>query len=409
MFIFSELQTEVKRSAVRNQAGTEFDTAVKNAINRAINQISREAKWRSLRRGPATITTVGAYTEGTGAVAVTEDSAAITVTGATFITDGVTIGRRIDVGGSSKKYRISSITGETTITLDQTYDGDDATDQSYSIYPQGEYNLPIQSDHQAYLWHEQYGTPTLMNYITEAESIGSGLWEDTTGTPTYYRMWGEDSVITQPRKASIVSVVSSSASDTTPVITIFGTVSGYPDSETVTVTGVTVANGSKSFTSVERVVASAAARVGRITVSANTAKDTIAVLPVGNTTREVKYSKIKIRPLPTVIFPLFVMYYKTPYMLVSDGDVHELGGAFDSAIINLATSIVRGENSQDEAKTYYALYTQDIKKLKNHYLDKIDWLPRLQPGAMTSRVGGGVHRNLSYGQMGTGGWFGPRT
>ena len=117
MFNYSELKAEVKRSAVRDKAGTEFDTAIANSVNRAINRISRECRWRQLRR-QSSFNTVTAYSEGTGACTATEDSADITVTGATFITDGVEIGRRINVGGSSKNYRITAITGETTLTLD---------------------------------------------------------------------------------------------------------------------------------------------------------------------------------------------------------------------------------------------------------------------------------------------------
>ena len=407
MFVYSELQDEVKRSAVRDKAGTEFDTGVKNAINRAIYRLAREARWRSLRR-ESTITTVTNYTTGTGAVSATKDSPNITVTGATFITDGIEINRRIDVGGSTRKFRIKQITGETTLVLNQDYDGTTSTTQSYEIYPQGTYNLPIQASHEVILWHEQYGHPYQLNYITSQESFASGLYEDITSIPTHYRMWGEDMVIEQVRQPSVISVVSSSASDTSQQITVFGTVSGYPDFETINVTGTASSSGSKTFSSIERVSANTSARTGRITVSANSGQDTIAVLPVGNTTREVRYRKIQIRPLPTNEFPIFVYYYKTPYMLVNDNDIHELGEDFDSAVVFLATAIMRGETSQKEGTTYLGMYKDELKTLKRSHIDKIDWLPRLQSGNLISKLGGRFHRAVSYGQIGTGGWFGPR-
>ena len=408
MFTYSELQQEVKRSAVRDKSGSEFDTAIKNSINRAINRISREARWRSLRR-ESSFDTVIAYSEGTGACTATEDSADITVTGATFITDGVEVGRRINVEGSSKNFRIKYITGETTITLDQTYDGDTASDLDYSILPQGTYNLAMHSSHHAILWHEQYGKPMQLGYITSQESFGNGLREDTTGVPSYYRMWGEDAAIMQPRQASIVSIVSSSASDTSGSITIFGTVSDYPDYETISLNGTTTADGSKSFSHIERIVSTSTARVGRVTVSANSAADTLAVLPVGATVREVKYHKVQIRPLPTATYPVFCYYYKVPYLLVNDEDVHELGSDFDSAVIYLATSIVRGETSQEESKTYLGMYVNEIKSLKRFHLDKIDWLPRLNKGSMGGEggFGGFLHPAVAYGQIGGSGMFGP--
>ena len=403
MFTFSELQTEVLRGATRENSGTTFTTAAKNAINRALYIISRIARWRSLRRGPSTITTITSYTEGSGAVAATADSTSITVTGATFLTDDIVIGRRINISGSSTKFRIATITSETELTLDQAYDGTTATDATYSILPQQEYTLPIQADHQSLLWHEENGSPKQLEYITQQGQLQSSLYDDITGTPYCYTAWNESDVLIQLRQASIVSIVSSSASDTVPTVTVYGTVSGYPDYETITVTGTTAADGSKSFSSVERIVASATARVGRITVSGNSGDDVLGVLPVGNTTREVKYSKVKLYPLPDSAFQFYVQYYKTPYMLVNDADIHELGDAFDSAIINLAVSLLRGEQSQDEAKTYYALYLEDVKDLKKYYLDKIDWLPKLKPG-MFSR--GGRNSSISYSQIGNG-KFGP--
>jgi hypothetical protein len=405
MFTFSEICQEVKRGAVRDKSGTEFDIAVKNAVNRAINRISRECRWRPLRK-ESSINTVTTYSEGTGAVTATEDSAAITVTGATFLTDNIEIGRRINIGGSNKNYRIATITGETTLTLDQVYDGDDTTTESYSILPQGEYNLPIQASHETILWHEQYGHPMPLSYITSQESFGRGLYEDTTGIPTTYRMWGQDSVISKLLEASVISVVSSSASDTSQTVTIFGTVSGYPDYETITLNGTTAATGSKSFSSVERVVSNATARVGRVTVTANTGSTTVAVLPVGATVREVKYCKIQIRPLPTSVFPIFCYYYKVPYLLVNDQDVHELGSDFDSAIIYLAITIVRGETSQKESISYFGMYRDELKSLKKFYLDKIDWLPRLQSGTLISKIGGNLHPAVQYGQIGSSGSYG---
>lgn len=406
MFTFSELQGEVKRGAIRDKASTEFDTTVKNAINRAINRIAKESRWRPLRK-ESSITTVASYSEGTGAVSVTEDSTSVTITGATLITDNIEVGRRINIGGSSLPYRISTITGETTLTLDRAYDGSTSTTQSYSILPQGTYNLPMQASHEIILWHEQYGAPRQLDYTTSQESFGYGLYEDTESIPTRYRMWGEDSVISQPLESSTLSIVSSSASDTTQTITIFGTVSNYPDYETLSLNGTNSVTSTKSFSSVERVVSNSTARVGRVTVTANSGNTTIAVLPVGATTREVKYCKIQIRPLPNGTYPIYCYYYKTPYMLVNNEDVHELGSDFDNAIIYLAISMVRGDTSQKEATTYLAMYKDELKVLRKYYLDKIDWLPRLTRSSLASGFQGKLHSNLNYSQIGTGGWFAP--
>lgn len=75
------------------------------------------------------------YNTGSGAVSVTNGSVNVTITGATLQTDGVEVGRKIQIGDSSTQFIIASITGQTTLTLDQNFDGTTATDASYSISP----------------------------------------------------------------------------------------------------------------------------------------------------------------------------------------------------------------------------------------------------------------------------------
>ena len=124
--------------------------------------------------------------------------------------------------------------------------------------------------------------------------------------------------------------------------------------------GTTQALGSKSFTSIERVVKSGST-VGRVTVTTNSANNTVAVLPVGDTTGGILYKKIQLFPLPNEIIPINVQYYKDPYRLVNDEDIHELGQEFDEAIILLATSKMKYENNQTEGDKFYALYQDEIR------------------------------------------------
>lgn len=408
MFTFKELQDEVLRSATRDQAGTEFSEAAKNCINRSIYRIAREAKWRSLRR-KSSFDTVTSYTTGTGAVSVTNDSKNVTVTGATFLTDNIEVGRRISLGGSNKKYTIATITGETTLTVDQVYDGTTATDQDYEILPQDIYNSPVQSNHQLFLWHEQWGTPTVLQYETTQHFYEWSPQTTQTNIPYRYHMWEENNVISQIKQPGILTISSSSSADTSQPITIFGTVSGYPDYEIINTNasnGTTAVNGTKSFSAIERVVADGSTRAGRITVTADSANTTIAVLPVGATTREIMYSKIQLYPLPNAAFKMNVWYYKTPYMLVNDGDVHELGEQFDQSIIFLATSMLRFETSQEEGKEWLALYKDELKTLKRNNVDKIDWAATLKS---PFDIAGGddiVRPYLRYSQAGS--YFGPR-
>lgn len=399
---FLDLQTEVARRATKNE-GSQFATAIKNAINAALLRVSREAYWRVLRRA-ATLSTITSYTTGSGAGTFTNGSTAVTVVGATFITDDVQVGRLITLEGSNKLFKIAQITGETTLVLDQNYDGTSiAGTGTYEILPQEEYNLPLQVTHRFFLWHEDYGYPYKLNYITDQDFFGLGIDRATTGTPTHYRLWGTDSVIEQIKTPSVVSVVSSSSSDTAKSITVYGTVSGYPDRETITLTGTTAALSTKTFSNVERIVKKDSI-VGRVTVTANSGNTTVAVLPVGETNDNVMYRKVQLYPLPDSVFPINVYYYKDVYKLENDEDVHELGQEFDEAIILLASAKLQVESGQQEGANFFQLYQDEIKSLKGTNVDKFDWALFLRR-AGAKRNDPLIHPNLSYRQLG--GDYGP--
>lgn len=395
---YSDLQIEVKRRAQKDSGGSTFDNAIKNIINTSLFRVSREALWRPLRR-KTTFDTVTTYSTGSGAGTFTNGTKNVTVTGATFISDGIKVGRRISLSGDSNVFTIRTITGETTLTIDKNYGGTTTSVGTYSILAQEEYNLPIQAGHKVFLWHEQWGYPFQLTYVPDQEFFGSGVQNTEESVPVAYRMWGEDMVIGQPLEASVVTIVSSSTSDNTGSVTVFGVVSGYPDYETINMNGITSAAGSKSFTSIERVVKSGST-IGRVTVTTNSGNNTVAVLPVGDTTGGILYKKIQLFPLPNEIMPINVQYYKDPFRLVNDEDIHELGQEFDEAIILLATSKMKYENNQTEGDKFYALYQDEIRSLRRTNADKIDWFIR-QGRPFSGRTYGQIHPFFNVRQAGS--------
>lgn len=411
MFTFLDLQQEVKRRSTRDQSGTQFDTAIKNIINTSLFRVARECPWRVLRR-KSYFTTETSYTTGTGAVTVTASSASFSVVGATFITDNIQVGRRVKFGTDSNYYTIRTITSETAGTIDSLYAGTSSTTTSYEIMPTEEYNLPIQvNPTRDFLWHNAYGYPMMLDYVTDQDFRSYGVNDVQVAKPLTYRMWGEDMVITQLVTPSVIRVVSSSTADTSCSITVFGVVSGYPDYEILALNGTTAVSGAKSFSSVER-VSKSMSTTGRVTVDANSGADVVAVLPVGDTTAGVMYSKCQLWPLPDGVYPINVQYYKDPFRLVNDNDIHELGQEFDEAIILLATSKIKYESSMnDDGDKFFGLYTDEVKTLRRTNMDKIDWLPTLKrpqdSRRSNNRMANG--RGILYGQIGSGGQYGPRS
>lgn len=408
--IFSALQSEVKRRATLDQGGTQFDTAVKNAINFAHRKICRDAMWRQLRR-KTTFNTETSYTTGSGGGTFTNGSKSVTMTGATLITDGIQPGRYVTLQGSSKKFTIVTITGETTFTIDINYDGTTINGTgTYTILPKEEYVLPIQVSHRMFMWHRNFGNPLTLKYMTDQDFYMNGIDDVQTGTPIAYRMWGNNMTLAKPLEASVVTVSSSNSADTSIGTTVFGTVSGYPDSEVITTNasdGTTPVAGSKSFTEIWGFTKSAST-TGRIIATTNSANVTVATVPAGDATRNENFSRVQLYPLPDSVFPINVQYYIEPLDMVNSGDVSPLGHDFDEAIILLATSKVDYETNKVEGDRMFAMYRDELKSLKKNNVDKIDWFPKLRRAKDSFGGAGvaGVHPYLGYNQVGSN--FGPR-
>ena len=401
MLVYKDLQDEVKRRAVRDQAGTQFDANIKNLINSNLFRVGREAAWRVMRR-KTYFTTVTTYDTGSGNGSYTNASTGITITGATFLTDGIDIGRRIKLSGDGNYHIIREIGAESALVLDKAYSGTPTSTNvgTYSILGQEEYNVPVQAGHRMFMWHEEYGYPYKLEYIPDQRFYGIA-WNNTAeAIPTHYRMWGADMVIDQPKATGGLRVFSSASGDTGIDVTIFGTVSSYPDYETVTTDGTdgtAIVSTSKTFSKIERIVKGNSTD-GRITISADAGLTTVAVLPVGDTTGGIMYQKLQLYPLPNTAFDIIVQYYKDPYRLVNDDDIHELGQEFDEAIILLSVAKLKYENDQKEGDRWLAMYKDEMRSLKKNNSDKIDWFPTLQ----RPRVRGGdlVHPNLLFRQIG---------
>jgi hypothetical protein len=405
-YLFSELQDEVKRRATRDQGGTQFDTAIKNAINTSLFRLGRECPWLQMRR-KHTFATVGTYTIGT-LVAVNGSNvfngSAFPYTA--FLTN-MTVGRRIKIGSSTQRYVVTEINGDMQFKTNLNYDGVSASGLSYMLYGQEEYNMPEQLGRVGGIWHEKLGFPYLMEYTTDLDFYSASSPIENQYIPIYYRMWGENWVIQQPFSPSVVTVVSSSVTDGTSVtITVTGDVAGYPDTETITTNGTTSVSGSKVFQNIERVSKNATS-VGRITVSTNSTNCTVAVLPTGLTTSGMQYRKIQVWPLPSDVFNINVQYYKEPYRLVNDGDIHELGMEFDEAILLLACSKIKYAENQKEAQNFFSLYKDELAVLRRYNMDRnLDWRPILKRPSQRRGRRGFLNKNIVWDQLG--GNYGPQ-
>lgn len=404
---FTDLQTEVLRRATKNQGGTNFSSASKVAINASLFRLAREANWRSLRR-TGFFNTVTSYTKGSGVISLNHNATTGTASSATFLSDDVNIGRFVKFSGSGTYYQIRTFPSNTSFSIDQIYGGTTSSSLTYEILPQEIYNLPVQCGHRMFLWHNAYGYPYQMKYVVEQDFYQANVQRIYKAPPTHYHMWDTDMTIQQPKAPSVVTISSSSTSDTSVSVTVFGTVSGYPDSEIIITnssSGTTAVAGLKTFSYIERISkVTSTSTLGRITATTDSANTTVAVIPAGNATTGIQYKKVMLFPLPTAVYPINILYYKDPNALVLSGDIHELGEEFDEALILLATSKLKAEEEIElGTASFYKLYQEELTILRRVNVDKIDWFPALR-GETRNRRSSGFGRGLDYKQVGP--WYG---
>ena len=161
-----------------------------------------------------------------------------------------------------------------------------------------------------------------------------------TGQPTNYVDIGSKSVSALLSTSDQVQVLSSSASDVSPmVIRIQGEVSGMLVAESLTLTGVTAVTSSNTYDSGSELIVSAGTSdgslqdlVGVVTVrEQDTTSNVLAKLSPNE--RAPYYKWIRLSPMPAAALTAQVWYKKNWYPLVNDNDV---------PIVPCANEIVEG-------------------------------------------------------------------
>jgi hypothetical protein len=149
------------------------------------------------------------------------------------------------------------------------------------------------------------------------------MFDDEAGDPSHIAQQGaankytiyESPVAVQPTAASAVTVVSSSASDSSAGITIRGTVGGVERYETLTFNGTTPVVGTLSFTRIISV--SKDTTVGYVTVTCNS--QTVAVIEPER--KVVRYKILRFLPIPSAVTTVTIPYHIVPLPLSQDDDV----------------------------------------------------------------------------------------
>lgn len=185
------------------------------------------------------------------------------------------------------------------------------------------YSVTLVAGTQDYALPRDFGKAVYAVDATNNFTYEEVRFDDLAGNPSgIYQQGGankytiyESPVAVQPTSASVVTVVSSSASDSSAAVTIRGLVGGVETFETITLNGVTPANGSLSFTYISSV--SKDLTVGSVTVTCNS--QTVAVIEPER--KVVRYKLIRFMPIPSEARTVTIPYHINPLPMSQDDDV----------------------------------------------------------------------------------------
>jgi hypothetical protein len=181
-------------------------------------------------------------------------------------------------------------------------------------------------------------TPKHIVNITEQEFRRFEPGPDSTGTPYLYRVVDFWPVQNQPSASSVLTLASSSASDTAVDVNIIGLDgSGVRTSEAVTLNGTNDVTTTGSYTRVLS-LSKDAVSVGQVTITSNAAAVTNVVIPAKD--RWINHPVIGFFSIPDAVDTLNYDFHMQLQDLTADDDISLIPERYHSVIEDFATEKV---------------------------------------------------------------------
>lgn len=184
-----------------------------------------------------------------------------------------------------------------------------------------------------------------------------------TGSPERYSLFGKSEVLAQPSSGSKLTVVSSSAADTTQYVHIIGLVSGVETAEDKLLNGTTSGDTTATFDANGIIgIRLSATCAGNITISAGLV--TLVTIPVGRLFKI--YQPVRLGPIPSGTDSIRCAYIQGPRPMISNYDLPDLPPEFQ-ILVPMGTL----------AQAHDEMYEFDVSEVIYTKLDKqIDLLRR---------------------------------
>lgn len=148
-------------------------------------------------------------------------------------------------------------------------------------------------------------------------------WNDDTGSAIFFRLTAQSCVAAQPTSSSVMTIVSSSAADTTSAkaIIVRGVTTNGVTTETITPNGTTPVAGATAFTKILNITKSAA-WAGNLTITSNGgAVNNLTLFP---TEYGRQYQQIELLEAPDAADVIEYKFIRKPTPLVNDNDIPDL-------------------------------------------------------------------------------------
>jgi len=187
-----------------------------------------------------------------------------------------------------------------------------------------------------------------MKELQERSIENMGIdWINTTGD-IYWKFADIWPVAAQPSSSSVITVSSSSASDTAVTVIIKGDTASGVTTETITPTGTTPVAGSTAFTKILGVTKTGT-WVGTMTLTSNSATVTNLTLLPAEYGRQ--YRTIEFLSLPNAGEIIEYQFYRQPSVLSNDNDIPDIPAPFSRILVWDALLMFAGYNTDVSQKS----------------------------------------------------------
>lgn len=328
--IFDEIETITTISSNKRKV-------IKNGVQRGLDMIANSFNWPWLME-ETFITTVAPHE--TGNVDVTNGSKVVSGGSTSPVFTTAMVGRKFRIADEEAFYTIAGVASDSEILLEQPYQGDTDTDQSYKIF-KDEYRLPANLD-----------KLKVMRQIENAVSMvgiqasAFDLIEPTPNaeaSPNFYLVIGskKDTYSTGTVSAT------AGASIITGVSTAWTGVDGLSKQNRITI-------GSNVYT-IKKVNSAT-----QVTIYEN------IISTVSGTTYSINMDNLIVQffDIPDAVENIYFRFQRIPEVLFGDTDIPDIPMQWIQTLITAGLSIIWQTKDKDEAQRQRGNYLFELNEMK---------------------------------------------